>query len=143
TRRMRQRIEGERALSLPNPAFGRGSPPAFGFFLQTEGNLSRVNDILYDAHARRWDEVTWCYECRKSYMVRPLPDVLALARSRGSRAETDRAFWTRGCTPPGSPPRRVGGHYIERPGGIPAVTTCSDCGDTTCSGTSLDVVTCL
>jgi len=25
----------------------------FGVFLQTEGNLSRVNDILYDARDRR------------------------------------------------------------------------------------------
>ena len=33
----------------------------FGFILQTEGNLSRVNDLLYDARARRWDEVARCY----------------------------------------------------------------------------------
>ena len=45
---------------------------AFGFFLQTEGNLSRVNDRLYDARARRGDEVARCYACRKSHMVRPL-----------------------------------------------------------------------
>jgi hypothetical protein len=35
----------------------RRSPRAFGFFLQIEGNLSRVNDILYDARDRRGDEV--------------------------------------------------------------------------------------
>ena len=29
-----------------------------GFFLPTEGNLSRVNDILYDARERRWDKVS-------------------------------------------------------------------------------------
>ena len=29
---------------------------AFGFFLQTTGNLSRVNDILYDARDRRGEE---------------------------------------------------------------------------------------
>jgi hypothetical protein len=94
------------------PASGGGSPRAFGFFLQTEGNLSRVNGILYDARARRWDEVTRCYECMKSHMVRPLPDVLSLALSRDSRLETDRAFWPRGCTQPRSLHRRVGGPYI-------------------------------
>jgi hypothetical protein len=122
---------------------GRRSPGAFGFFLQTEGNLSRVNDLLYDARARRGDEVARCDAWRKSHMVRPVPDVRSLALSRDSRSETDRAFWSRGCTQPGSPHRRVGGHYIERPGCLTAVTTCSNFGDTTCSDQSLHVVTCL
>src|SRR5438128_1501341 len=58
-----------------------------------------------------------------------------------SRSETACAFWARGCPQPGSPHCRVGGHDIERPGCMPAVTLCSDCGDTTCSGQSLDLVT--
>src|SRR5713101_6555807 len=58
-----------------------------------------------------------------------------------SRSETACAFWARGCPQPGSPHCRVGGHDIERPGCMPAVTICSDCGDTTCSDLSLDVVT--
>jgi hypothetical protein len=45
----------------------------FGFFLQTEGNLSRVNDIRYDARARLWDEVARCYACMKSHMGRYVP----------------------------------------------------------------------
>src|SRR5205809_7605042 len=46
----------------------------FGFFLQTEGNLSRVNDILYDARARLWDEVAQCSEGRRSPRVSHVPD---------------------------------------------------------------------
>jgi hypothetical protein len=42
-----------------------GSPPAFGFFLQTEGNLLRVNDILYDARERRGDEVAHGETCAR------------------------------------------------------------------------------
>ena len=63
-------------------AAGRCSGLAFGFFLHTEGNLLRVNDILYDARARRGDEVARCDEGTRSHMVRPLPDVLSLALSR-------------------------------------------------------------
>jgi hypothetical protein len=48
----------------------RLTPTAFGFFLQTEGNLSRVNDIRYDARARLWDAVARCYTCMKSHMGR-------------------------------------------------------------------------
>ena len=46
----------------------------FGFFLQTEGNLSRVNDILYDAHERLWDEVARYSECMRSHRVSHVPD---------------------------------------------------------------------
>jgi hypothetical protein len=42
------------------PASGRGSPRAFGFFLQTEGNLSRVNNLRYDARERIGEEVARC-----------------------------------------------------------------------------------
>ena len=34
----------------------QSSNTKFGFFLQTTGNLSRVNDILYDARDRRGEE---------------------------------------------------------------------------------------
>src|SRR5205085_1950837 len=51
-----------------------GSPRAFGVFLQTEGNLSRVNDILYDARARLWDEVVRCSEYMRSHRVSHVPD---------------------------------------------------------------------
>jgi len=60
----------------------RASAWAFGFFLQTEGNLSRVNDSLYDARERRGDEGARCYEGMRAHRVRPLPDVLSLALSR-------------------------------------------------------------
>jgi hypothetical protein len=33
---------------------------AFGFFLQTEGNLSRVNNLRYDARERIGEEVARC-----------------------------------------------------------------------------------
>ena len=56
------------------PAFGSGSCLAFGFFLQTEGNLSRVNDILYDARERLWDEVARYSECMRSHRVSHVPD---------------------------------------------------------------------
>ena len=46
----------------------------FGFFLQTEGNLSRVNDILYDARERLWDEVARYSECMRSHRVSHVPD---------------------------------------------------------------------
>jgi hypothetical protein len=41
----------------------------FGFFLQTEGNLSRVNDILYDARDRRWDEVAQGATCARGSLA--------------------------------------------------------------------------
>src|SRR5262245_36772589 len=47
----------------------------FCFFLQTEGNLSRVNDILYDVRARLWDEVARCSECMWSPRVSLVPDL--------------------------------------------------------------------
>jgi hypothetical protein len=53
-----------------------------GFFLQTEGHLSRVNDVLYDARTRRGDEVARCDEWMRSPIVRPVPAVRSLAISR-------------------------------------------------------------
>jgi hypothetical protein len=61
----------------------------FGFFLQTEGNLSRVNDLWYDARERKWYEVVRCYACMRSHMVRPWLDVRALAISRDPMACTE------------------------------------------------------
>ena len=46
----------------------------FGFFLQTEGNLSKVNDILYDARARLWTEVARRSASMRSPRVSPVPD---------------------------------------------------------------------
>src|SRR5262245_4188627 len=46
----------------------------FGFCLQTAGNLSRVNDLLYDARARRGDEGARYYACMRAHMGRPVPD---------------------------------------------------------------------
>jgi hypothetical protein len=47
----------------------RLTPNAFGFCLQTAGNLSRVNDLLYDARARLGDEgahgETWARSVRR------------------------------------------------------------------------------
>ena len=39
---------------------------ALGFLLQTEGNLSRVNDILYAAREWIWDEVSHGETCARS-----------------------------------------------------------------------------
>src|SRR6266404_5350559 len=67
-------------LRVSSPALHRGSTSrhwkslCLGFFLQTEGNLSRVNDLLYDARERRWDEVSRCYECMRSHRVSHVPD---------------------------------------------------------------------
>ena len=44
-----------------------------------EGNLSRVNGVLYDAHERILDEVSPCCECIMSHMMRHLPSVIFLA----------------------------------------------------------------
>jgi hypothetical protein len=48
--------------------------PTATFFLQTEGNLSRVNDLLYDARTRLWDEVARCSACMRSHRVSQMPD---------------------------------------------------------------------
>jgi hypothetical protein len=32
-----------------------------------------VNDVLYDARARIWDEVARCYEWMRSHIVRHVP----------------------------------------------------------------------
>jgi len=47
----------------------------FGFFLQTEGNLLRVNDIRYDARARLWAKGARYYEWMRALMGRHVPDL--------------------------------------------------------------------
>ena len=47
-----------------------------------EGNLSRVNSVLYDAHERILDYVSQCCERIRSHMMRHLPSVISIARSR-------------------------------------------------------------
>ena len=46
-----------------------------------EGNLSRVNGVLYDAHERILDEVLPCCECMRAHMMRHLASVISLAQS--------------------------------------------------------------